>query len=412
MNRDSNSSIIPKIIIFLGTLSALGIILLFFRPRPEVQVKKDVSTPQKLFTQVILSAHDSILKIWEEGDKLIPKEGLSCPSEMILQNGIGRSFYKCQPHLWQCYWEGGVQSDPRIKIDLYGQTYHVKAVPSFNPIKEFSLASRYYQAFKRKDPGIDLLTGYVVEFEVQEIPGLTQAMALTDTCRDTYLPEGIYPYGKPKKKNDEGFIWDNFDRNIFLDKFYVTVQRVNEWRVLTGDFTKIEQDKKNWPYPAYLNAEEQTKYCAFYGKRVLEAKLFDAASMTPADLKNPTPTKVFRPQTPWQRDLSKSFLGMSRINPDYQLTPLDCQLAQVEGCSKKLFSTDSATWMGFHHTLGFEPEALRNEIEPNLNLKMSSRHLPPQSEWHELGKLSHWKGLVEDKEKKGVAFRCYEEVSP
>src|SRR5690606_26664695 len=132
--------------------------------------------------------------------------------------------------------------------------------------------------------------------------------------------------------------------------------------------------------------KDQRRYCAFFGKRLLEAKLFDAATMAPSDPKNPTPDRVIRPETPWQRDHSKSFLGMARINPDYQLTPLDCQLAQVKGCDPKLYTTDSSTWMGINYALGFYPEAFNNFLAPSDNLKLSSRLLPPSSEWHVLGK--------------------------
>ncbi len=100
---------------------------------------------------------------------------------------------------------------------------------------------------------------------------------------------------------------------------------------------------------------------------------------------------------------------MSRINADYQLTPLDCQLAQVKGCKERYFTTDSATWMGFHYGLGFYPESLVNFVEPEKNIKLSSKLLPPSAIEHELGKLGKWNGIQE--KELPVSFRCYEEVS-
>lgn len=381
------------------------------RPRPYTPIRaKRPETPEKLFTQVIQAAGPSVLKLWEEGDRYFPKEGPQCDEEIQHEKKVGRSYYQCNPHFWQCYWQGGVKRYPEIEVDLFGQTFHVVAKASFEPIPSFSSAPRFYQLLKRKTPDMTVHYGYIVELQVKEIPGMSQPMILTDSCRDTYLPERIYGQGQVKDRREDGFIWDNFGRNIFIDRFYVTNRQINEWRVLSGEVNKVEKDRKKWPAPALIPLNEQIAYCAFYGKRLLEAKLFDAATMSPTDLKNPLPEKVLRPDTPWQRDLSKTFLGVARINPDYQLTPLDCQLAEVQGCSERFFSTDSATWMGFNFVLGFYPESLRNFIDPESNLKMSSKFLPPSSTWHQLGLLSKWNGIQTSE--LPVAFRCYEEVVP
>lgn len=381
------------------------------RPRPEIRARaKRPESPGKLFTQVIEAAQPKILKLWEEGDLFFPKGGTKCDAEISHEKFVGRSYYQCNPHFWQCYWQGGVKENPSIEIDLFGQTFHVKARPVFDPIPFYSTQPRYYELFKRKSPDLNLTYGYKIEIEVQEISGKTQPMILADSCRDTYLPQRIYGYSKPKDKRDKGFLWDNFDRNIFIDRFYVSNRQVNEWRALTGEFHKMEPDRKKWPKPAFLNSKDQKAYCSYFGKRLLEAKLFDAATMSPSDLKNPLPDTVYRPDTPWQRDISKTFLGVARINPDYQLTPLDCQLAEVQGCLEKYFTTDSATWMGMNFALGFYPEALQNFIEPDKNLKKSSRFYAPASPWHELGILSEWDGT--QAENLPVAFRCYEEVVP
>lgn len=369
---------------------------------------KRPETPEKLFTQVIEEALPKVLKLWEEGGSLIPAGGTRCEEEIHYDSRVGRSYYQCNPLFWECFWKGGVVENPSLKVDVFGQSFHVIARPVFNPIPAISSDPRYSELYKRKEKGLKHQYGYLVELAIKEVPGSNQTVFLADTCRDTYLPQRIYGYGQVKNPKEQGFLWDNFGRDIFIDKFYVSNRQVNEWRVLTGEIQKLELDRKKWARPAILSQKDQTNYCAFYGKRVLEAKLFDAASMSPADFADTRPTRVIRPDTPWQRDLSRSFLGMARINPDYQLAPLDCQLAQVKGCEESYFSTDSASWMGFNFALGFYPEALRNFIEPEKNIKMSSRFLHANSEWHQLGKLSGWDGT--QKEKKPVAFRCYEEV--
>jgi hypothetical protein len=397
--------------VILGFLSVIGIILLFFRPRPESRIKyQRPASSEKLFAQVILAAQPQILKLWEDGDQFIKKNGVKCDDEILFDQSVGRSYYQCQPHFWQCYWAGGIRKEPALKIDLFGQTFHVRAKPSFQPILKYSSHPRFYEILKGPYQGLNFHYGVLVELTLDEVPDMTWPIVLTDSCRDVYLPERIYGYGKvDPKKNDQDFLWDNFDRKIFIDKFYVSNQQVNEWRILNGELDKVVADRATWAHPATLNLTEQKNYCSFFGKKVLEAKMFDAATMTPSDIKNPLPERVSRPQTPWQRDIGKSFLGMSQINPDYQLTPLDCQLAQVKGCQEKYFTTDSVTWMGMNFALGFYPESLPNSIEPKKNLKLSSKFLPPESLIHELGVLSNWQGQLEAN--MPIAFRCYEEVS-
>jgi hypothetical protein len=407
VNRASRHSIIPKIIIFLGTLSVVGIILLFFRRdelRGPVKIKPD--TDDKLFSEIIRAAEPQILRLWTEGPSL-ENGSPRCKEEIIYDKKTGSAYFHCQPHLWQCYWQGGVSAgDPGIKLELFGQSYHVRANPVFPAIASYSEFPRYYEMLKLSGSGLNLHYGYQVEMTVKELPGFSQRLLLTDSCRDTYLPERIYGYGK-RPAHGEGFIWDNFGRRIFIDKFYVSNQMMNEYRILNNQPDKIVSDRSFWPHPAIVSLTDQKNYCAFFGKRLLSAELFDAASMMPADFTNPKPLKVTRAQTPWQRDLSKTFLGVARINPDYQLTPLACQLAQVEGCREKYFTTDSASWMGMNFSLGFYPESLENTIDPDFNLKLSSRYLPASSPWHELGARSRWDGKNSEKP---VAFRCYEEV--
>ncbi len=393
----------------MGTLSVVGIILLFFRSEQEVQTSRaKPDTDDKLFSEIIRTSTPELLRLWTQGQTFL-KDSTQCKEELANDKRVAGSYYNCQPHFWQCYWQGGVTGKtPSIKVELFGQTYEVQANSVFAAIPAYSNFPRFYEMLKLSGSGLNLQYGYKVELSVKEIPGLTQTLLLTDTCRDTYLPERIYGYGK-RPASGEGFIWDNFGRRIFVDRFYVTNQMVNEWHVLKNEPEKVISDRSLWPLPASLPLESQKDYCSYFGKRLMTAEIFDAASMTPTDFQNSKPLKVVRAQTPWQRDHSRSFMGVARINPDYQLTPLDCQLAQVQGCREKYFTTDSSSWMGMNFPLGFFQESLVNTIEPGLNLKKSSRLLPASSPWHELGLRSSWDGKPQEEI---VAFRCYEEVEP
>lgn len=392
----------------LGTLATVGIFFLFFRSEPLPQkIQIETSPSEKLFTQVIRAGMPEVLRLWEDGSAFLPKNGPQCPEEIKFSPRVGSDYFRCQPHLWQCYWSGGLKEKSRsLEIEYFGRTYHLRALPVFPAISAYSEKPRFYELIT-KTGKLGIREGMKIELEVAEFPGETQTVLLTDTCRDTYLPERIYGYG-PRQK-DPGFIWDNFDRKIFIDKHYVSNQRVNEWKIQTGRMSEIVSDRELWPWPAELSLDEQRAYCSFYGKRLLEAKLFDAATMQPVDLQNPRPQVIVRSQTPWQRDLSKTFLGTARINDDFQLTPLNCQLAQVTGCPERVFTPDSVSWMGIHYGLGFFPESFENFIEPNKNLKLSSRFFPAGAKWHELGLRDKWSG-ERDKLKYPVAFRCYEEL--
>jgi hypothetical protein len=353
-------------------------------------------------------ARPQILSLWEEGDRFLDKRGTTCPEEIHFSRHVGRSYYQCQPHLWECYWRGGVLAEPSLKVDFQGQSYHVKARAAFPQISEFNQGPRHIEFWRKSASGQELPHGWLVEMEIEGIEGFSQRMVLTDTCRDSYLPQRAYSASMAGKDRRDGFIWDNFGRHLFIDRFYVTNQKVNEWRLATKQKNLLQLDRQTWHRPALLSINDQRSYCAFYGKRLMEAKLFDAATMPPGDPSNLIPEKIFRPQTPWHRDIGKTFLGTARVNPDFQLTPLDCQLAQVHGCEEKFFATDSATWMGIYFALGFYPEAFVNSLEPKQNLKLSSKLLPARSEWHELGLRSNWSG--EQDAQLPVAFRCYEEA--
>ncbi len=115
-------------------------ILLFFRARPVTMKFRDevLPPPAKLFTQVITSSLPEIRKIWEQGDRYLGNEGINCPKEFAFDAGVGRSFYQCQPHFWQCYWEGKIVGNPLIKIEMFGQTFHVSAKASFEAIPFYS----------------------------------------------------------------------------------------------------------------------------------------------------------------------------------------------------------------------------------------------------------------------------------
>jgi len=377
--KKDSSSIIPKLILIFAVLSVLAIISLFFFNPPKILKKASIpESRDELFARVIEAALPEVVKLWEEG-KILETEALfNCPKEITSNAKVGNAYYQCQPHFWQCYWEGGVKKEKRIPIVIFDKKFHVTALPVFESITEYSEQPRFYKILKLNSKGLKSKFGMKIELKTEDL------------------------------KDEKKFNWNNFQKHYFVDKFYVSNQKVNEWRLLTKNSKKMNLDRSQWPKPALLNLDEQIRYCAFWGKRLLEANIFDASTIPPEEIKNPKSVYSKKPQTYWQRDLSKTFLGLARINSDYQLTPLDCQLAEVRGCEERYFFTDSSSWMGVNFAIGYYAESFLNFFNPPKNLKISSNKLKASSEWHELGKRSSWKGIQKDNNP--VAFRCYEEV--
>src|SRR5690606_3969481 len=114
-----------------------------------------------------------------------------------------------------------------------------------------------------------------------------------------------YPYGEVADSRDQGFIWDNAGRDIFIDKFYVSQGEVQAWKEYLGEKYSSETPWK----PARLKENDQKSYCAFHGKKQLMAHLFDASQMTPQDLRVKFSDMFVRPDTPWQRDYRGTFLA-------------------------------------------------------------------------------------------------------
>lgn len=406
---------ISKIILILTILGILIVILIsqdsFFDlisnkklDGPRINEQIILQKKRNLFDQVIRISLKDIENIWLAADDVFSdltnkdemnlKNLFQCPEEVRHTPSIGKNYYRCNPHFWQCYWQGGMKKNPSLTLQLMGTTYHVYAKPSFPSNKIYSSQKRFYEL---RNKGIHVNIG------VKEIPEFSQSLFLGDTCRDVLLPQRTYSY---QKENKEIFLWDNIGKNIFIDRYYVTNRLINDWKVLRGR-RDIETDRKEWPKPALLKIQDQKKYCQFFGKKLLNVLLFEAAAFSlPQD--NSSILYHYRPQTPWNREIDKTFLGQARREENFLLSSKHCGLALVKECPQKFYTSDSASWMGVNHILGYYPESLINFLEPKRNLKMSSYLFPASSEWHEIGKYSYWNG--KQNPELPVAFRCYEEV--
>ena len=153
-------------------------------------------------------------------------------------------------------------------------------------------------------------------------------------------------------------------------------------------------------------------YCSYFGKQVLEARYFDAATFLPMDLNDTIPKKNNRSPYYWTKKRSEF--------------KADCNLLFAEECLTKKsnrINNINPSWAGITDSMGGVLEAFRNPIDPESNLKASSFYFNFKSPWHKLGFRAHWdgegfdlrhfdfKGLNPEKNvnKFQVGFRCMRE---
>lgn len=207
---------------------------------------------------------------------------------------------------------------------------------------------------------------------------------LTDRCHMSYLPQKKYSYGLT---NEPQYLWDNLSQNIYIDKFYVSNQDIYNWN---PNLIK----ESNYRANLNLSTDQKIKYCGSKGKKLLEARFFDAASFIyDQDQKN---NYFYKHKTSFTK-------GRSFLSSNDELSIKNCYRAYVKGCEKfyefKNFDDMSLTWIGINYSLGSHPEEMVNRFDNDLNFKESSMHLDKNSKAHKVGHR------INKKDKKG-AFRC------
>ena len=370
MKRDSTTLSISKIYIFLGIVAVTGIFLLFCYPQRS-ELPQAAPRNSDFINQVLQQARPVLASAWRNPTQYVGKK------ECALAPEVGEAFLECHPQGWRCLW----QQQKHLTFEHAGSVFTLQSSGELTFIR-------------RKVQGIKGVSGYVGHIEIPEL-NLRQKIFLSSTCHEMYLPARSYPYGEVADLRDPGFIWDNAGREIFIDKFYVSQGDVHEWKQFIGEEYSTDTPWK----PAKLKEVDQKRFCAFHGKKQLMAHLFDASQMTPLDLRVHFPDMIVRPDTPWQRDHRRTFLAK-----EGRVSSQSCSLAQVKGCRENYFMTDSVSWSGIAFGLGFEEELFANPIDPELNLKKSSKHEEVNSSWHKLGRRT---SSLDNKE---YAFRCFREL--
>lgn len=224
-----------------------------------------------------------------------------------------------------------------------------------------------------------------------------ETLILADSCSMVSLPKRRYAF----KAGKEDIRWDNFDREINLDRFPVSWRDIQEWQAVTKvklehvKSDEIEISKRHLPAVGLL-ASEMHQYCRYRGKRLASAPVFEAASYHPRDPKKTRPARVVRTPYPWTIYRKSDFLYRARTKR-WKVNREDCRKAFVSECNQiggiETFTDPVPTWAGIFDTIGGAPEYFDNPFAPQENLFVSHAQLSAASEWHELGKYAHWSGL-------------------
>lgn len=241
---------------------------------------------------------------------------------------------------------------------------------------------------------------------------------LADQCQEVYLEQRAYAYGEQVEiKDGEDYRFDNYNRHIYFDVHLVTNAEINDWlKFGNPDFVRGIKEKSGndlFLPSVDLTYNQMENFCAFKGKQIMMAHIFDAATFLPMDLNEKIPKNNQRSPYYWTKKAS-----------EYKS---DCSLIYSKDClTKKQFQLNSTgpTWAGLQDSMGGVFEVFRNPIDPESNLKASSFYFDSKSSWHKLGFRAGWDGDGFDLrnfdfrglnpfvaiDKFQVGFRCMREV--
>lgn len=400
---------LPPSITKIIALFALGVVLAIltlwlWRTKPFLS-----DEPEQSFTEVVLSGLPKLIERWQLGDQegLFGGEKWKC-SELPASPHVAQAYLSCNPHYLECWARGEAGIPAEIPVVLGDKTFHLRLSNSFPNSRHGKWVTRA----ELNVPHVPL-SGLLVEVEVKEMPGKSWPMILDDSCRGSALPQRRYSYGpRPEKRErPHEMDWDTDGRNIIIDKFLVSRSDVNTWWQATAKPAPLpETNAKLWALPAIgLTETERSEFCAWHGKKVMEAHLWDAATMNPPNIDRPFPEFVVKSWLPWTRDRRGTFFEEAALNPDWEPRAIDCALAYVKECQGKFpylpHETDNVSWMGIYQVLGGTPEYLRNPVEPELELKASSQFLSAADPLHQLGRRIPAADTA-------MGFRCYREDYP
>lgn len=421
-----------KLIVVLGVFSVL-LVGVFVGGKFFFEGKIDRIIQDKKEVEILLKASLKIQKLWKEGDVkgLWIQRKLDCMEELGSPRNIDSTYLQCNPNFLQCYLENidnGLL--PPIKINEKNKEYIVSVSKEFKPSIFRINSKRYYKVVtKNNSENIDSPHySIILDIFLTNNPSNKLRIYLEDSCADTYLPQRVYAYG-PYSKNRyvKDWRWDNFNREIFVDRFKVTYRDLAEWIDYSGldlrGKIKVPKEKSLWAKAAVdVLPKYMREYCAFKGKHILSSHVFDAATFHPGDYDKKRLSKVPRGPYPWTRKKYDSFLYKARRDKNFAFKDSFCKKVFTKECIGRVpfiqHSTNSGSWIGIFQVMGGYLEHMRNVVHPSKNVFVSSFYFSFRSAWHELGrrifwdgedfkyKNFKWEGYVDEFGSYRVGFRC------
>ena len=372
-----------------------------------ISTKSDQFIQDKEALNRLLQNSSEIHRVWLEGEDArewpIIKD--QCLKYYQVDKAFDESLLRCRPMLIQC-----------LALFSKNPNYHL-VKPELNDSKNQKLY-RYITKSNTSHVGIKN-SGFLFTIEDNQSRQRLDLL-LENNCQEVYLQNRAYAYGEEiegKKNADaEDYRFDNFGQNIYIDRFLVTNDDVNEWIDFSNpDFTRglAKHTGNDLFQPAtQLSYSQMENFCSYVGKQVLEARFFDAATFLPMDMNDTLPKKNNRSPYYWTKKKSEF--------------KADCNLIFAEDCLAKKtnrINNVNPSWAGLTDPMGGVFEVFRNPIDPESNLKASSFYFNFKSPWHKLGFRAGWdgegfdsrhfdfKGIAPEKteNKYQVGFRCMRE---
>lgn len=344
---------------------------LFQREASSIHYQYDAS-------QILLKGASKVNEIWNQAPIQFACGELS---KLVDVNPV---YFKNNPEYLDCFLRKG-----KILVRHQQHEFYVKA-------RRFS-SGKFYKIVTKENDDRPMIPNYgvLIELEVEGEPKqLSLSFILQPSELEVFLPHRVYAYGTFKERGDWRF--DTFGRNIFIDRFLVSFRDIAEWVYFARDKRIVDKinfptNKSEWVKPASgLSILQMQAFCAFRGKQLLPAYLFDAASFFPPDQDDTHPAKVVRGPYPWT--YQRRFLFTQETEFDVQFCSKIYSASCIGQAPFEFYDNRTNSWIGMSQILGGHMEYLTNPLFPQQNIKTSSFYFDFRSPWHQLGARASWDG--------------------
>ncbi len=328
------------ILIFLSILTFFIVVMLCVNYYTQSFIEKKTNY-NKIFDQKI----KELKKEWEYAYSF---EKLKCPNLTEYSDNIGQNYFRCNPYYFECFLQGYNDKEIQIKEIKSNLKYFKKSKV---------LAKSMYSGEHIPHHGV---------FFVLSKNDVFQEVIFENICKSVYLPKKVYI-------TTDKYQWDNFNQNIYIDKFHVSNRDIDEWKQLKGEKSQIKM--KDFPKAATnLDKNQMNDYCSFYGKHLLKSHVYDAGVVL-------TNNKTIYPFPMIKSQRIKKILN-----------EITCkQLYSSECDNKNYYSTYASSWIDIYQVQGGPFEYVEN-IYSDYNLVLSSKYFSKNSTFHFVTSRGKWDG--------------------